>query len=178
MHQEVKFICSCCHLSDDSITLITYQCYDVLNRQNGFLLSTYLNIKTREINWMSERVVVKEMEKRLKEGGSDWKAENFNLLTSTRQSCWTKRSIQRVPGMDLVLTTLYFPFGFHTSICTGAAMVVFPSSLDNVRLDSALPIILGIKVCFVTSGFLLVRVYKLSRWRRLCVLRTMEIKIV
>ena len=50
------------------------------------------------------------------------KTEN-KKITSTRQSCSIKRLIQRVPGMGLVLTTLYFPFGFHTSIETGLAMI-------------------------------------------------------
>ena len=44
------------------------------------------------------------------------------LITSTRQSCWMRRLIQRVPGIGFVLTTLYFPFGFHTSMDTGLAM--------------------------------------------------------
>ncbi|PKI52451.1 hypothetical protein CRG98_027143 [Punica granatum] len=43
-------------------------------------------------------------------------------VTSTRQSCSIKRLIHRVPGMGFVLTTLYFPFGFHTSIATGFAI--------------------------------------------------------
>jgi hypothetical protein len=33
-----------------------------------------------------------------------------------------RRLIQRVPGIDFVLTTLYFPFGFQTSIDTGFAI--------------------------------------------------------
>lgn len=45
-----------------------------------------------------------------------------NMITSRRQSCSIKRLIQRVPGMDLVLTTRYFPLGFHTSIDTGFAI--------------------------------------------------------
>ncbi|RZR93904.1 hypothetical protein BHM03_00022512 [Ensete ventricosum] len=43
-------------------------------------------------------------------------------FTSRRQSWSVKRRIQRVPGMDLVLTTLYLPLGFHTSIEIGFAI--------------------------------------------------------
>lgn len=44
-------------------------------------------------------------------------------ITSTRQSCAVRRLIQRVPGMGLVLTTRYFPLGFHTSIDIGFAII-------------------------------------------------------
>lgn len=45
-------------------------------------------------------------------------------LTSTRQYCSIKRLKQRVLDMGFVLTTLYFPFGFHTSMENGSALKV------------------------------------------------------
>lgn len=59
-----------------------------------------------------------EFNKETERGEKKWK----RVTTSTRQSCSIKRLIQRVPGIGLVLTTLYFPFGFHTSIETGFAI--------------------------------------------------------
>lgn len=70
-------------------------------------------------------------------GRSNFKIERkkeIKLITSTRQSCWMRRLIQRVPGIGFVLTTLYFPFGFHTSMDTGLAMkptTTIVSAVDN-----------------------------------------------
>ena len=59
----------------------------------------------------------------------------IKLLTSTRQSCWTSKLIQRVPGMDFVLTTLYLPLGFHTSMETGLAIS------ENLKLENELVVV-------------------------------------
>jgi hypothetical protein len=57
--------------------------------------------------------------------------------TSRRQSFSVRRRIHRVPGMDLVLTTRYFPLGFHTSIDIGFAMAkaeIAAARRDKVQL--------------------------------------------
>jgi hypothetical protein len=101
------------NLSNNSITLITNQSNDIFNRKNCFLLGTYLNLR-KHIQCLETIISRKnEANKRQRE-----------LITSRRQSCWMRRLIQRVPGIDFVLTTLYFPFGFQTSIDTGFAIEV------------------------------------------------------
>jgi hypothetical protein len=101
------------YLSNNSITLITNQSNDIFNGKNCFLLGTYLNLR-KHIQCLETIISRKnEANKRQRE-----------LITSRRQSCWMRRLIQRVPGIDFVLTTLYFPFGFQTSIDTGFAIEV------------------------------------------------------
>lgn len=119
-HKHENLVCNWRYddyLSNNSITLITNQSNDIFNWQNCFLLRTYLNsIKTHSMlrnHWLTQQ--------RMKQKKNEKKKQR-ELITSRRQSCWMRRLIQRVPGIDFVLTTLYFPFGFHTWIETGFAI--------------------------------------------------------
>lgn len=105
------------NLSNNSITFISNKSNDIFNRQYSFLECAYLiKIKWQQKSFMNYTIIKENHKPRNKRIG-------LKIITSTRQSCWVKRLIHRVPGMDLVLTTLYFPFGFQTSIETGLAIL-------------------------------------------------------
>jgi len=60
-----------------------------------------------------------------------------------------RRLIQRVPGIDLVLTTLYFPFGFHTSIETGFAIECVSQDGDERTFRNGFALLLTVVVILI-----------------------------
>lgn len=97
------------YLSNDAVALIADESKNILNREYRLFLSTNLE---HEKEWKN----VQNTSKFPPRSRNKRKQKTEKRNTSTRQSCSIKRLIQRVPGIGLVLTTLYFPFGFHTSI--------------------------------------------------------------